>query len=43
MKHCWSCRFFNTCTKANGGTFKKACKKHKYSDGLRREVIKKNK
>ena len=38
-RHCWSCRSFRDCKRANGIGSKKACKEHTYADGLRREIV----
>lgn len=41
MKHCWSCAKSHTCEKYSPN--KKACKEHRFADGIRSEQIKKKK
>lgn len=41
MKHCWSCYKSNECPKFSPK--KKACKEHKFSEGIRSETLKKRK
>lgn len=41
MKHCWSCYKSNECDKFSPK--KKACKEHKFAEGIRSETLKKKK
>ena len=39
MKHCWSCSKSNTCPKFSPN--KKACREHKFPQGIRSETLRK--
>ena len=41
MKHCWSCYKNNYCPKFSPK--KKACKEHRFAEGIRSETLKKKK
>lgn len=41
MKHCWSCSKKDNCPKFSSK--KKACREHKFADGIRSEALKKRK
>lgn len=41
MKHCWSCAKSHICEKYNPN--KKACKEHRFANGMRSEQIKQKK
>lgn len=39
MKHCWSCKKANLCPKYAPN--KKACKEHKFAEGIKSETLRK--
>ncbi len=41
MKHCWSCNKSNSCPKFSPN--KKACKEHKFANGMKSETLKRKK